>query len=224
MNRPHVLLAAAVSLAASTSQAAWPTLSGSVGYESQFFTSGAYDLVDTNDWLPMLRVGVGTAFPLGRFTVDVGASFTTGASREAAHGALASELWLRGLELGGTLRYPVFRWLEPYAHLGLGWDWATLTLFEASRLSQTVSNVSGSGLLGVQLPVRMGTGPGRAPFMVFDVGGGYVLRPDYAFDGLGPAPVEPTPDGPEPIANGKVNVGKLPLHGALFRVLVTLRW
>ncbi|MCC6335236.1 MAG: hypothetical protein IT380_14765 [Myxococcales bacterium] len=216
--RLFVLLGA---LAASSSQAAWPTLAASAGYESQIFTSQAWELVDTNDFLPMLRVGASTSFEVGRGFLDVGLSFTTGASRESAHaGQVATELWLRGVELSGLYRYPVLKWLEPYAQVGVGWDWVTLTLVQSSRLSQTVSNVAGSGLLGVQLPVRMGLGGGRLPFMVFDVGGGYVLRPDYAFTAMAPVSSEL----PESIPDGAVNLGQLPMHGWVWRVLVSLRW
>ncbi|MEW5739385.1 MAG: hypothetical protein AB1938_10690 [Myxococcota bacterium] len=217
----RALFALATALVASTSQAAWPTLAASAGYESQIFTSRSYDLVDTNDFLPMFRVGAGAGFEVGRGFLDLTLSFSTGASRETAHAAqVATEFWLRGLELTGMYRRPVLSWLEPYAQLGLGWDWATLTFISASRSSQTVSNVAGSGLVGVQLPVRMGTGRGRLPFMIFDVGGGYVLRPDYAFDAMAPE----RSDLPEPIADGSVNLGRLPMHGWVWRVLVSVRW
>ena len=208
---------------ASTSLAAWPTLSASVGYESQLYTNQRYDLVDSNDYLPMLRVAAGTGFELGPGHLDMDLAFTTGASREPAHGGqVASELWLRGVQLGGLYRYALFSWLEPYARLGVGWDWATLQLTMSTQLSQTVSNVSGLGMLGVQLPVRMGTSSnkGRLPFMVFDLGGGYVVRPDYAFNALTAA----APTGTDPIPNGSVNVGSLPMHGGVLRVLVTIRW
>ncbi|MEW6431663.1 MAG: hypothetical protein AB1730_09135 [Myxococcota bacterium] len=210
-------------LSASASRAAWPALSASVGYESQLYTSQRYDLVDADDFLPMLRVAAGTGFELGPGHLDVDVAFTTGASRESAHGGqAAADLWLRGVQVGGLYRYGLFSWLEPYARLGVGWDWATLQLTASTPLRQTVSHVSGLGVVGVQLPVRMGTASnkGRLPFMVFDLGGGYVVRPDYAFDALKADPVTKT----EPVASGSVNLGSVPMHGGLLRVLVTVRW
>lgn len=215
------LFVIASALLASTSQAAWPTLSASIGYESQIFTSRSYDLVDTNDYLPMFRVAAGTGFEVGPAFIDVDLAFTSGASRETAHSIVPTELWLRGVQVGGTYRYPVLRWLHPYAHVGLGWDWATLTMFSEARMTQTVSNFAGTGLLGVQLPVRMGIGNGRLPFMVFDIGGGYVVRPDYAFNAVAPKPNNSATD---PVGQGSVNLGSLPMHGATFRVLVSIRW
>lgn len=220
MKRLSVLAAL---LCASTSLAAWPTLSASIGYESQLYTNQRYDLVDSNDYLPMLRVAAGTGFEVGPGHLDVDLAFTSGASREPAHGGqAASQFWLRGVQLGGLYRYALLSWLEPYARLGVGWDWATLQLTMSHELSQTVSNVSGLGMLGVQLPVRMGTAStkGRLPFMVFDIGGGYVVRPDFAFNAL----TAPTTTTTDPIPNASVNVGALPMHGGVIRVLVTIRW
>jgi hypothetical protein len=89
-------------------------------------------------------------------------------------------------------------------------------------ITQTVATGLGSGLVGVQVPVRMGVGPGRLPFLVFDVGLGGVLRPAVAFDDLrAEAPEKPPED---PVGQGGVNLGSLPLSGLTFRVLVTTRW
>lgn len=215
------MFAAVLLGAAAASAADVPQLSFSLGYQTQLYTSRGYDLVDVDDNLPMFRLATGTGIPVLRGTLDVEAAFSTGTSRESAHGSVPVELWLRGVEVGATYRYPLVRFLEPYAHLAVGWDWATLQLLNESRLSQTVSHISGQGLVGLQMPIRLGNALARRLVLVLDLGGGYVLRPDYAFTAMAAAAAPPSPD---PVARGAVNVGSLSMHGGVIRALISLRY
>jgi hypothetical protein len=104
-----------------------------------------------------------------------------------------------------------------------GYDWATLTVFDTSRLTQTVGRFSGAGLAGVQFNVKLGgAGDRRVPWLVFDLGAGATLRQTPSFDALGPTqPAKPAVDA---IATSTVNLGSVPLSGFTARVLVGVRF
>jgi len=227
-----VLAAVVVGFAA---RAEVPTLSASIGYSSEVYTSRSWDLVDDDDHLPMLRVGAGTSFEVASGFVDVEAAFQSGASRGAAHSTVSTDFWLRGVRVGAAYRYPLWRFFQPYVQLGGGVDWATLTLIAPSRLTQTVPAGVGTALVGFQVPIRLGgpvawaSGPHtrpaddvRRPFLVLDIGLGGVLHSGTSFSSMQPeAPAKPPVD---PLGQGSVDVGSIPLTGFTFRVLASARW
>lgn len=198
--------------------AALPPLSASLGYASEVFTERSYDLVANQDSLAMFRLATSASFDLLPWQLDLELAYQSGSTAAAAHQAVQTELWLRGLELGATARYPLWRHLHPYVHLGGGWDWATLWVGGERGMTQTVGNVSGSALVGVQVPLPLGPSGRRVPVLVFDAGAGYVVRPGYRFDAL-----TREPSGDEPLGQAPVSLGKLPLSGWSFRLLVSLR-
>jgi len=217
----NLLLLAVVALGFGA-RAEVPAISASLGYSSEIYLSRSWDLVDDDDHLPMLRVGAGTSLEVPYGYVDVEAAFQSGASRSAAHSTISTDFWLRGVRVGAAYRYRLWRYLEPYVQLGGGVDWATLTLLGPSRLTQTVPVVVGTGLVGAQVPLWLGVGKGRWPFFVLDVGLGGVVRPSATFSAMQPqAPSKPPTD---PVGQGSVNLGSLPLTGLTFRVVTTLRW
>lgn len=219
--KPLVVVA---SLLASTALAEVPTLAVSAGYGAQILSHRQWDLVDGDDHLSLLRVAGGTGFVLPFGLLDVELGFAHGAATSAAHVLTASRFTLTGLQLAGTFRLPVTSWFHPYAQLGGGVDWVTLNLGSgASSLGQTVATPSGTGLLGVQFAIRMGAkGDRRLPWLVFDLGGGAVLRPAARFDAM--APPAPEQGAVEPLARGTVNLGSMPLTAGTFRVLVGVRY
>ena len=217
----RLLVVSAVVLASGAARADWPQLSASVGYTAQYFTARTQDLVDVDDQTSGFRVAAGATLAVGWGAVDFEAAWQTATTGATAHAAVPTQLAMRGVELGATWRYPLHRNLHPYAHLGAGWDWATLTLFNEQRLTQLVSHPSGTGLLGLQVPFVIGNSPRHPPTLLIDLGVGYVLRPVYTFDQLGPGPV--ANPGPEPIGNAAVSLGTMPLSGITWRLLVSFR-
>lgn len=200
-----------------------PTLAMSAGYSTQVFAARGYDLIGYADNLHQGRVAVGTGFLLPFGALDLEAAFATGGTSSVSHGAVPVQFALKGLQLGVTFRVPVKSWFHPYAQVAGGYDWATLTLVDSSRLTQTVGSFSGTGLLGVQFAVRMGSQKAaRVPFLIFDLGAGAVLRQDSRFDAM--APEAPTPAPSEPLAQGSVNLGSVPLSGFTMRLLVGVRF
>lgn len=218
----RALTFAVIALLAATARAELPQLQASVGYAGQYFSARQYDLLDVDDQLAMTRVAVGTGFSLPVGALDVDVAYSDGASQGAAHGTVPTAFWLRGLQLGATWRLPVRSWFQPYLQLSGGLDWATLTLFNEARLTQTVVSSSGMGLVGVQFSVRLGRrSEKRLPSLLFDLGGGGVLRTAARFDALAPTVDQPPAD---PIASGSVNLGTLPLSGYTLRALVGVRF
>ncbi|MFL5322611.1 MAG: hypothetical protein ACJ790_23320 [Myxococcaceae bacterium] len=218
-----IVLSVAFGLLAARASAAaeLPPISVSAGYASEVFTSRSYDLVDSDDHLPMFRIGAG--YQLRQFSfgmLDVEGAFHTGGAGESVHVVNTSGLAFRGVELGGNLRRSVWTHFEPYAHLGVGYDWATLTLNGGASLTQTVSRPAVNGMLGFQIPMPLALTE-NAPALIIDIGVGYTLRPGFGFHELrAPEPVK-QPD--DPIASAAVNVGTLPLSGISYRIGLTFR-
>ena len=216
-------LVLAVLLSGSLAAADVPPLHATVGLSSQLFSARGYDLLDGDDVLLSFRLGAGTSFMLRHFAIDVEAAFSTGGTEALAHAQISSSLALLGFEVSGTARWLLLSWLQPYVRLGAGADWATLTLFNTTRLTQTVGNVAGHAGLGVPLTARLTKPEQRGVFLVADLGAGGVLRPAYDFDAMSPAPIV----GPQadPIGGrGAVNVGALPLSGITIRANVGVRF
>jgi hypothetical protein len=219
MNK-HVMAAMFVVLFASQAFAALPPVSASIGYASEVFTSSDYDLVDGDDHLPMWHFGAGYSLRPARGVLDLELQFHTGATGEAAYQSLQTSLWLRGVEAGATWRYPLYKHLEPYARLGAGYDWATLSL-GGERLEQTIGRPAANGTLGLQIPLPLRPDVENYSALVVDFGVGYTLRPAYGFHELAPrAPDEP---GEDPIAHVPTNLGSLSLSGVAYRILLTFR-
>lgn len=203
---------------------AWalPPVSLSLGYSAQVFSSRQYDLVATDDTLQQFRAGAGYALPVWRGFLDLELAFSTGATGAQSHGGIAATLVLRGVGLDVGFRLPVFRHFHPYVLVGGGYDWASLTLFDTSRLTQTVGTLGGKAMLGAQVPFKLGPADSRAPTLLFDVGLGYVGRPNAPFHAMAPAPTGARGDEP-PIARAGTDLGSLPLSGITYRVLLTIR-
>lgn len=210
-------LFAALLVSASVASAEVPPLHATVGVSSQLFSARGYDLVDVDDHLVSFRLAAGTTFELSRLRLDVEAAFRAGGTATSAHASVPTSLELLGVEVAGVARWPVLPWLHPWLKVGVGYDWATLTLVSSTRLTQTAGLVAGQAALGVQVLVRLSRAEQRGVFFIADFGAGGVLRPAAVFDSVGPAPVV----GPQadPLgARGRVNVGSLPLSG------ITLTW
>ncbi len=200
-----------------------PPLQVTLGAFTQVFSARGYDLVDTDDHLVSFRVAAGTSFLLRKWQFDVEGAFSRGANETFSYQQVQSSLALTGLEAAGTARFIALSWLHPYVRVGLGYDWATLRLFDDTRLTQTVGTVAGHGGIGVQVAARLTRADARAVHLVFDVGAGGVVRSLASFNALGPAPV--TGPQADPIGGrSTVNVGPLPLSGITWRVLVGLRF
>ena len=213
----------AVLACASLAGAEVPTLLASAGYSTQVFGARGYDLIGVDDNLHQGRVAVGTGFNLPFGTLDLEVAFSTGGTRSVSHTVIPVEFALKGLQLGVGYRVAVRSWFQPYAQVAGGYDWATLTLANETRLTQTVGSFSGTGLLGVQFAVRMGGAMSpRVPWLIFDLGAGAVLRPLTRFDAMAPAPVRPAPT--DPITVSSVNVGSVPLSGFTARLLIGVRF
>lgn len=217
------LLTSLLFLTSTLALAELPTLSMSVGYSTQVFTARGYDLIGVDDNLHQGRLAVGTGFNLPFGALDLEVSFATGGTKSVTHGSIPVDFALKGLQLGVTFRVPVRSWFQPYAQAMGGYDWATLTFVNPSRLTQTVGSVSGTGLAGVQFAVRMGgVKDGRVPWLIFDLGAGAVLRQASRFDAMTPEPVTPAPS--DQLAQGSVNLGSVPLSGFTARLLVGVRF
>lgn len=216
-------LVCSVVLGATLAAAEVPTLWASAGYSTQVFMARGYDLIGVDDNLHQGRVAVGTGFHLPFGWLDLEVGFATGGTASTTHTSVPVEFVLKGLQLGVSYRVPVRSWFQPYAQLAGGYDWATLTLAGQTRLTQTVSSVSGTGLLGVQFAVRMGgKKETRVPWLIFDLGAGAVVRPASRFDTMAPqTPAKPAADA---IAFGSVNLGSVPLSGFTARLLIGVRF
>jgi hypothetical protein len=212
-----------IALSATFAAAEVPTLAMSAGYSTQVFAARGYDLIGVDDNLHQGRIAVGTGFKLPFGAIDLEVAFATGGTQSITHGSIPVDFVLKGLQLGVTYRVPVKSWFQPYAQVLGGYDWATLTLVNESRLTQTSGSLSGSGLLGVQFAVRMGgQKEPRVPWLIFDLGAGAVLRQASTFDAM--APEAPKPAPAEPLAQGSVNLGSVPLSGFTARLLVGVRF
>lgn len=206
-----------VGLVSSVALAERPAFSASFGLSDEVLTQRQYDLVDDNDHLGLYRVTGGVGFAFERWSLDVDAAWKSGSTRQVAQQTATAALWVRGVEGGATGRWRLYRYLHPYARLGLGADWATLTLTASSTLSQTVAVVSGSATAGVQVPVKLGNGPE----LVFDAGLGAVLRPAFEMNALA---AETDPRRDDPSKPGTLNVGQLGGPAFTFRLGVALRY
>lgn len=213
-----------VALVASTLAAAEvPTLQASAGYSTQVVGARGYDLVGLDDNLHQGRVAVGTGFNLPFGALDLEVAFATGGTNTASHGVVPMQFALRSLQLGVTYRVAVKSWFHPYAQVAGGYDWATLTIADEARLTQTAGSISGVGLLGIQFAVRMGSARApRVPWMIFDLGAGAALRQLSRFDAMAPETPKPAPS--DPIAVGNVNLGSVSLSGFTARLLVGVRF
>lgn len=210
-------------LSSTFARAELPALSASAGYSTQVFTARGYDLIGFDDNLHQGRVAVGAGFSLPFGALDLEVAFSTGGTASTSHSTIPVQFVLKGLQLGLAYRVAVRSWFQPYAQIAGGYDWATLTLANESRLTQTVGSVSAGGLLGVQFGVRMGSPKAsRVPWLIFDLGAGAVLRPQTRFDAMAPQPVKPAPT--DPIVVGTVNVGSVPLSGFTARLLIGVRF
>ncbi len=216
-------LASLIALTSTLAIADVPTLSASAGYSTQVFMARGYDLIGIDDNLHQGRVAVGTGFNLPFGSLDLEVGYASGGTFSTTHTNVPVQFALKGLQLAVTYRVAVRSWFQPYAQIAGGYDWATLTLVNEQRLTQTVSNFSGTGLLGIQFAVRMGgQKEARVPWLIFDLGAGAVLRPATRFDSMAPAPVKPAPE--DPIAQGSVNLGSVPLSGFTGRLLIGVRF
>ncbi|MFZ5438496.1 MAG: hypothetical protein ACOZQL_00740 [Myxococcota bacterium] len=216
-------LIAAVLLLSSLAFAEVPTLSVSGGYSMQVFAARGFDLIAPTDDVHLGRIAAGTGFRVGFGLLDVEVAYAGGGTRALTQSTVPVQFELQGVQLALAYRLPVLSWLHPYVQLGGGYDWATLTLYSADRLTQTVGSASGSGLVGLQLLVKLGQPKlARAPWLVFDLGLGGVLRQAPNFDAMGPKPADKPPA--DAIARGTVDVGAVPLSGFTARLLVGVRY
>jgi hypothetical protein len=211
----------ALTLAIATLTTSWalaerPPVSLGVGYASQVVTHRAYDLVDADDHLPMLSLAAGYRFAVDPGLVDLDLTFRAGGTGSTAHQVLNAGFAMSGLQAGGTFRYPWKRHLEPYARLGLGYDWGWLTV---QGVRDMAGAVSAEGLLGLQVPLRP-----RGVLLsavVLDVGVGYALRTPFHFGELSPPP--PQRPAQEPIEVVGTDIGRLPTSGIAYRLGLTFR-
>jgi opacity protein-like surface antigen len=199
-----------------------PPLTASFGLGAQVVTNRAYDMVDDNDHLAMVHVGAGYGFELAGGTLELELGYQGGSTSAPLHGGSDANLWLRGLELNATYRYPLARYFEPYARLGAGVDWATLSLNDGA-LNQRVSVLSGSAMLGFNVPLvaskdELGR---RRTRLALDVGLGYAQRQAADFNALAPEP--PDKVSPDTIGYNGINLGKLFLSGITYRIGLTAR-
>lgn len=216
-------LFALLALSSTLAVAELPTLSVSAGYSTHVFAARQYDLVGYDDNLHLGRVAAGAGFTLPYGALDLELAFSSGSAGSMAHVTVPVHYVLTGLQLGVAWRLPVRSWFQPYAQVAGGIDWHTLTLMSTGRLTQRVTSFSGTGLLGVQFAVRLGGAKRpRVPWLTFDLGGGVVLRPDTRFDAM--APEAPKPAPADPLAQGSVNLGSMPLSGFTGRLLIGVRF
>lgn len=218
MNRTFAL---ALALTATTAAAELPQLSITGGWSTQVFAAREFDLVAATDGLSLGRVGLSAGLPFRFGLLELEAAYLAGDTGALAHGNLPAYFSLQEAQLGLAWRVPIFNWLQPYLQLAGGLDWATLTLLNEARLTQTVLTGAGTALLGVQLVVRLGPrGAHRLPALVFDLGAGGVLRPATNFDAL--APIRGASD--DALGQGTVALGSLPLSGFTARLQLGLRY
>lgn len=218
----HLLAACAVLLLAGVLSPSEASARGPVslrlGYVGQVSTAREYDLVDSNDHLPLLRLGAGYSFDVPRGRLEVEGGFLSGGSTAQLHLLSEASLGLVGLELGAAYRMPLGPTFEPYVQALVGYDWLDL---EVGSLSQGVGQVSATGLLGVSFAIPTRLGNAASPAILFDIGVGYAFRPEARFDALAPEP--PDEDVKEPIASTALSMGSLPLSGVTYRVQIGLR-
>lgn len=213
--RASTLFAALMILVPAAAQAR-PPLTVSAGYSSQVVTDRAWDLVDENDHLPMLRLGLGWVLDAPGGKLEVGAGFLTGTTGATLHQARNASLWLRGLELSATWRRPLARFFSPYARLGAGLDWATLSIGPDDALEQRDSAPSATGMLGFTIPIVSTQGDDWHEWLVFDLGVGYALRSAFDFDQMAPVGDEAA------VAPAPINAGTLPTSGITYRIGFTV--
>lgn len=193
-----------------------PPLTASLGVGAQVVTDRAYDMVDDNDHLPMIHVGAGYRFQLAGGGLELELGYQGGSTSAPLHAGADAKLWLRGLELSATYRYPLWRFCEPYARLGLGVDWATLSL-DGDALTQRVSVPSGSAMVGFSVPlVTTKAEAGRRALVAIELGLGYALRRAADFNALAPEP--PGKVSPDAMGQTGIDMGKLFLSGITYRV------
>jgi hypothetical protein len=210
------LLLAAV-LSASEASARAP-LSLRLGYAAQVSTARAYDLVDDNDHLPLLRVGAAYAFPLPTGRLELEGGLLTGGTSASLHQLTTAKLGLSGVELGAAYRLPLGAHVEPYVQALVGYDWLNL---ELGSVHQDLRQLSATGLLGVSFLFPLHGHRADGPLFLFDVGVGYGFRPEARFDALAPAP--PDEDVQEPIPEVPLRLGSIPLAGVAYRLQLGLR-
>lgn len=217
--RASTLFAALLLLAPAAAQAR-PPLTLGLGFAGQVVTGRAWDLVDENDHLPMLRLGAGWAFDAPGGKLEAGAGFLTGSTQASFHQTGQANLWMRGLELSATYRRPLVRFFTPYARLGAGLDWATLSIGNA--LEQTDLSPSASGMLGFTFPFVRTSGGARGPheWLVLDLGVGYAVRPAFDFDEMLPPGYER--GGSDSIDRAPVDMGTISTSGVVYRVGLTV--
>ncbi|MDX2009027.1 MAG: outer membrane beta-barrel protein [Myxococcaceae bacterium] len=218
------LISVVLGLFASAAFAQVQPFHANLGLSTQVFSARGYDLVDLDDHFHSFRFAAGTTFELRAWRLDLEAGVTTGGNDATSHVQLATGLGLVGLDLSATARFPVTAWFHPYVRVGVGYDWATLSVTNpANRLSQTVGVVSGQAGAGVQFTVRVTRENQRGVYLFLDLGIGGVLRPGAAFTSVAPPP----PVGPQadPIGQrGGVNLGTLPLSGITWRGIAGIRF
>lgn len=206
--------------AETTTSSAWrPPLTATLGFGSQYATHRSYDLVDDDDVMPTVRAAVGYGFQLPRALLDVELGYQSGGTSASLHGLRESSLWLHGVDVGATYRYSLFKYLQPYAGIAAGYEWATL---EAGALQQRVGSprVTAMAGLGVPLVLIPRDGQDHALFFV-DFGVGYTLRPLFAFDAMKPEP--PAKPAPDAIPIAPLDLGRMELSGLTWRLALTFR-
>jgi hypothetical protein len=137
---------------------------------------------------PLRPAEAGYGFELARGTLELELGFQGGGTSAPLHAGPDAKLWVRGLELSATYRYPLWRFFEPYARFGAGVDWARLSLND-DALSQRVSVLSGSAMLGFNVPLVASKDElGRRTRVALEVGLGYAQRQAADFNALAPGP------------------------------------
>lgn len=201
-----------------------PELSASLGLLNEFHGNRAYDLVDTDDHLPAGRVAAGASVPVGAGFLDGDLAFRWSGTSATAHGSIATDLGLLGVQLGATYRRPVWTYLHVTGTVLGGLDWVTLSLASATRLSQTVLSPAGTALLGAQVPIPLGRLHEKGPVLVLLADAGYTLRPTLGFHRLAPAPITVAAGADPAIPRGTVDVGSLGLSGFTWRLQAAVRF
>jgi hypothetical protein len=215
MTRATVLALLAVPALA----AAAPPISISTSVGAQVVTERSYDLVDQDDHLTLWRVDAGWRFPVARGELEASLGVFTGGTEATLHERTNAQLWLRGLEAAAVWRYPLARVIEPYARLGAGLDWSSLSLRnQGPTISQTALGLFATAALGTQLVARLGENGQRA--LVLDLGVGYAWRQRHDYRELRPE----QPTGADAIAFSSLPAGTLNLSGITYRVGLALRF
>jgi len=216
--RVAVLAVMLASLTGTSASAALPPpLCASFTFGSQVVTAREWDLVDEDDHLPMTRFAAGYRLPLSEGVLELDLAFQLGSTSATLHELNEASLSLRGLEVGAMWRWPLLRYFQPHARLGLGWDWATLSI---GALVQRDSSPGATGLIGFSVPFVVNRrGDQLHEWLAFEASLGYAARPSFVFDAL----AAEASDEPDAIRRGLANVGELPLSGIVYRFGLTLR-